>query len=439
MYKRSFVAGALSIALVAAATACSSSASDKAATPGANSDQPVTITVWGWDGTVEAAVPGFEKTHPNIKVDVVNAGSSFDEYQALDNAIQAGSGVPDLAMFEYFSVSYFAIPGKLTDLSKFGAKDFESDYVPGAWNNVVLGDGVYALPSDYGPAVMFYNMDTFAKAGIDSPPKTWEEYYQDAKAIHALGSDYYIMNDNADIFLLQSLIWQSGGRPFKVDGYDVNIDFSQPYTKRAVDYWQRMLDEGLVTTSFAAWSDDWNRTLNNGTLATQLIGGWFTSTLPERAPEQKGNFRVAPLPQWKDGQNVGAENGGSAFGIPKDAPHPDAAYQFLEYFTHGDGVQTRVDQGAFVPNVAVLNDPAFLSHTDAYFGDQEYRKVLAEASKDVATGWQYPPFFEWARSVYGDIAIPYYTTGKGSLEGILDEWKKQMTAYGNDQGFTVNK
>ena len=82
----------------------------------AATDGPVKITVWSWDGTVEKAVPGFEAANPNIKVEVVNAGSSQDEYQALDNAIQAGSGIPDLVMFEYFAVPYFAIPGKLADL-----------------------------------------------------------------------------------------------------------------------------------------------------------------------------------------------------------------------------------------------------------------------------------------------------------------------------------
>src|SRR5690606_25033643 len=106
----------------------------------------VKITVWSWDGTVERAVPGFEAANPGIKVEVVNAGSSQDEYKALDNAIQAGSGVPDLVMFEYFAVPYFAIPGKLADLGEFGVEKFKEDYVQGAWNDVTVNGKVYALP-----------------------------------------------------------------------------------------------------------------------------------------------------------------------------------------------------------------------------------------------------------------------------------------------------
>lgn len=432
----------LTVALVTAATlaACSGAGGGDgtAETGGTSGGGDVKLTVWSWDGTVELAVPGFEEANPGITVEVVNAGSSSDEYKALDNAIQAGSGVPDLAMFEYFAVPYFAIPGKLADLGPLGAGDLADDYVPSAWNNVTIGDGVYALPSDFGPAVMFWNSATFAKAGITEAPATWDEYYEDAKKIRALGPDYYIAQDSNDLFFLLSLIWQAGGRPFTVDGTSVHIDFSDPGTAKAVEFWQKMLDEDLINTKITAWSDDWNRALNDGTLASQNMGGWLTSTLPERAPDAAGDYRVALMPQWKAGEKVGAENGGSSFGIPAASTNQEAAYKFLEYFTHGDGLQARVDAGAFVPNTSVLDSADFQDVENPYFGDQKTGEVLAEASQIAAVGWQYPPFFEWARSIYGDIATPFYTTGEGSLAQVLETWKERCIEYGNEQGFQVD-
>ncbi|HEX6470195.1 MAG TPA: sugar ABC transporter substrate-binding protein [Streptosporangiaceae bacterium] len=401
-------------------------------------DKQVNLTVWSWDDTVAKSVPGFEAANPKIKVKVANAGSSFDEYTALDNAIQAGSGVPDLAMFEYFAVPYFAIPGKLYDLGKFGVNDLKTDYIGAAWNDVTVGGKVYALPSDYGPSAMFYNEATLKKAGVNQPPTTWDEYYADAKKIRALGDKYYIAQDTGDLFFLLSLIWQAGGRPFKVDGNKVHVDFTDAGTTKAVAFWQKMLDEGLLNTKITGWSDDWNRALNDGTLASQIMGGWLTSTLPERAPKAAGDFRVALMPQWKQGDRVGAENGGSAFGIPAAAKHKDAAYKFLEYFTHGGGLSSRVEAGAFVPNKSVLESPDSQNKANNYFGGQKVGAVLAEASTIVASGWQYPPFFEWARSIYGDLVSKLYTTGKGSLAGILEQWKQRMIKYGNEQGFEVS-
>ena len=430
----------VALVTVAALAACSGSGgngSGGSASPDGNGPQ-TTLTVWGWDGTVKLAVPGFEKAHPGVTVHVANAGSSSDEYMSLDNAIQAGSGVPDLAMFEYFAIPYFAIPGKLADLGPMGASGFKGDYVPAAWNNVKLADGIYALPSDFGPAVMFWNSATFAKAGITEAPATWEDYYQDAKKIRALGPNYYIAQDTNDLFFLLSLIWQAGGRPFQVDGTHVHIDFSDEGTTKAVAFWQKMLDEHLINTKITAWSDDWNRTLNDGTLASQNMGGWLTSTLPERAPHAAGNFRVSLMPQWEAGQKVGAENGGSSFGIPEASTNKELAFEFLEYFTHGDGLQVRVDAGALVPNTSVLQSAKFQNVENPYFGGQKTGEVLAEASKIAPVGWQYPPFFEWARSVYGDIATPFYTTGEGSLAEVLATWKQRCIDYGNQQGFKVD-
>lgn len=423
--------------LALAMTSCAGGG-DTPSGEGVPTDTPITLTVWSWDGTVEEAVPGFEELYPNITVKVVNAGSSTDEYTALDNAIQAGSGVPDIAMFEYFSLPLFAIPGKLTDLSQFGAEDLASDFVDAAWGGVSIDGNPYALPSDYGPAAMFYNQEVFAKAGVSEPPATWAEYYDAAKKVRALGPDYYITNDSADIFLLMALMWEGDGRPFKVDGTNVTIDFSDPGTTRAVEYWQKMLDEDLVNTKISGWSDDWNRGLNEGTLATQITGGWFTSTLPERAPDAAGDFRITPLPQWEEGEASGSEIGGSAMAIPEDAKNKEAAYAFLEYFTHGDGLQPRVDAGAFVPKIANLEDEEFLSATNEFFGDQRYNEVLAEASKNVATGWQYPPFFGWARSSYEDVAAPLYDSEQGTLAETLETWRQRSIDYGNEQGFTVD-
>jgi multiple sugar transport system substrate-binding protein len=430
----------VALATVVALVACSGGGVSGAKSSGGegNGGSQGQLTVWSWDGTVKLAVPGFEAANPGIKVKVVNAGSSSDEYKALDNAIQAGKGVPDLAMFEYFVVPYFAIPGKLADLSPMGASGFAKDYVPGAWNNVKMDGGAYALPSDYGPAALFWNAKTFAKAGITEAPATWEDYYADAKKIHALGPNYYIAQDSNDLFFLLSLIWQAGGRPFTVDGNDVHIDFSDPGTTKAVAFWQKMIGEGLINTKITAWSDDWNRALNDGTLASQNMGGWLTSTLPERAPKAAGDFRVALMPQWAKGEKVGAENGGSSFGIPKASKNQEAAFKFLEYFTHGDGLKARIAAGALVPNTAVLDSAEFQNAKSPYFGGQKTGTVLAEAAKVTAVGWQYPPFFEWARSIYGDIATPFYTTGKGSLADVLQRWKKRCITYGNEQGFKVD-
>ena len=49
----------VALATAGALTACSG-AGGTASSAGGSADQPVKLTVWSWDGTVELAVPGFE-------------------------------------------------------------------------------------------------------------------------------------------------------------------------------------------------------------------------------------------------------------------------------------------------------------------------------------------------------------------------------------------
>ncbi len=48
--------------------------------------------------------------------------------------------------------------------------------------------------------------------------------------------------------------------------------------KKYIDFQQKLIDEDLIDTKTANWSDDWNRELNDGTIASLTIGGWMPST-----------------------------------------------------------------------------------------------------------------------------------------------------------------
>ena len=84
------------VAMLSSVAACGSTSAGNSGSTG-SSDKKVELTVWSWDSTLPRTVKGFEAKNPNIKVKVTNAGTNKDEYNALSNAIEAGSGAPDIA------------------------------------------------------------------------------------------------------------------------------------------------------------------------------------------------------------------------------------------------------------------------------------------------------------------------------------------------------
>lgn len=111
------------VAMLVSVAACGSD-SGKSSQPAQDSDVKE-ITVWAWEPSLTQVAKDFEK-ETGIKVDLKNVGTNTKEYTQLDNAIEAGSGAPDVAQVEYYAVPQYAIKGNLLDITDktSGYKDF---------------------------------------------------------------------------------------------------------------------------------------------------------------------------------------------------------------------------------------------------------------------------------------------------------------------------
>jgi multiple sugar transport system substrate-binding protein len=394
------------------------------------------ITIWAWEPTLKDVVTAFEKANPDITVNLQNVGGAGDTYTKLDNALAAGSGAPDIAQVEYYAIGQYAIPGKLADLTQFGAADLQSAFTTGTWNAVTqAGSGkIYGLPVDSGPMALFYNETTFKKAGIATPPKTWDEFYTDAKKIRALGKNYYITSDNGDAGFATSMMWLAGGKPFGVTSDAVTINLGDAGVVTFADFWQKLIDEDLINTKVAGWSDDWFKGLGDGTIASLITGAWMPANLIGSAPKASGDFRVAATPVPSEGTAANSENGGSSLAILSSSEKQEAAYKFLQYNSTGDGVAIRLKGGNFPSTTADLASDDFLNYSDEYFGGQKYNQVLAQAAKDVLPGWSYLPYQVYANSIFGDKVKDAYS-GKGTLKDAYAAWQTDLEAYGRENGF----
>ncbi|MGO1316995.1 MAG: ABC transporter substrate-binding protein [Cellulomonadaceae bacterium] len=429
---------AVAATLAMALTACGGS-SDNPTTGGGGGQEPGALsgnlTVWAWEPTLEQVVADFEAANPDVTIDLVNAGTGNDQYTALQNAIAAGSGVPDVAQIEYYAIPQFAIGESLTDLGPLGASALDGTFTPGPWGSVQSGDGIFGLPMDSGPMALFYNEDVFEKHGVEVPT-TWDEYLEAARALHAADPNVYIANDTGDAGFTTSMIWQAGGQPYTVDGTTVSIDFTDAGTTKFAELWQTMIDEDLVAP-ISSWSDEWYQGLGNGTIATLTIGAWMPANLESGVEAAAGQWRVADMPQWDSGDLATSENGGSSLAVPAASSNPELAYAFVEYANAGDGVQTRIDGGAFPATVAELESDDFVAKEFDYFGGQKVNEVLARSAGAVVGGWQYLPFQVYANSIFNDTVGQAYVSDTTFTEG-LKAWQDASIAYGNDQGFTVN-
>jgi multiple sugar transport system substrate-binding protein len=434
---------ALALSVTLGVAGCGSSGDDtKAAKSTTVSDADLqasldaggTIKVWAWEPTLKPVVAAFEKKYPKVKVDLVNAGTGNDQYTALQNAITAGSGIPDVAQIEYYALPQFALAKSVTDLTGYGAGKLNGTFSPGPWNSVHQGSGIYGLPMDSGPMALFYNKEVFDKHKL-TVPTTWAEYIADAKKLHAADPKAYITNDTGDAGFTTSMIWQAGGKPYTVEGTKVSVNFADSGTQKFTAAWQQLVSDKLVAP-VTSWSDGWYKGLGDGSIATLVIGAWMPANLESGVKAGAGKWRVAPMPQWEAGAKTTAENGGSSLAIPAASTQKNLAYAFLKFADIQEGVKTRIDGGAFPATTAELQSPEFLNADFKYFGGQKVNQVLSESAANVVTGWSYLPFQVYANSVFNDTVGKAYVTGT-TLQNGLKAWQDASVKYGQKQGFTV--
>ncbi|MER5646280.1 sugar ABC transporter substrate-binding protein [Streptosporangium sp. NPDC002524] len=441
--RRTLLLGAvLSVSLTITACAPSSGGGSGAAAPRSVSatdlqaalDAGGSITIWAWEPTLKQVVADFQAKHPKVKVNLVNAGTGNDHYTALQNVIKAGSGIPDIAQIEYFALPQFVLAKSVADLKGFGADELEGTFTPGPWNAVRSGGGIYGMPMDSGPMALFYNKEVFDRHEIEVPA-TWEEYIEAARKLHAADPKAYITSDTGDPGFATSMIWQAGGRPYKVEGSTVSVDFGDAGTRRFTTAWQRLVSDKLVAP-INGWTDAWYKGLGDGTIATLVIGAWMPANLETGVKAGFGKWRVAPMPQWEAGGRATSESGGSSLAIPEASPGKALAYAFLKYAGVDEGVRTRLDAGAFPATTAELASKTFQDKKFPYFGGQPVNRILAESAGQVVPGWSYLPYQVYANRIFNDTAGKAYVSGV-TLQDGLKAWQDASIKYGREQGFSV--
>jgi multiple sugar transport system substrate-binding protein len=453
---RNAAGAAAGLALAAALAACSSSSSSapaagssagggsspsaSAAASGGSSlsaalQQPTTLTWWAWAPQDKQLIAAFEKQYPQVKVNLVNAGTGTTEYTKLQNAIKAGSGVPDIAQVEYYALPQFALGGSLADLGADGLSGDQSQFSAAVWDSVQVSGKVVGLPQDTGPMALFYNKTVFDKYGL-TVPTTWAQFAADATKLHAANPKEYLTNDTGDPGFTTSMIWAAGGHPYVVSGTSgVTINLADAGSQKFVSLWSPLVGGGDLAP-IPSWSNQWYTGLSNGTIAGLVTGGWMGVDLESGVPTGKGDWRVAPMPEWTAGTAANSENGGSADSVLAASKNQAAAAAFLQWISTGQGAQLSASTGDFPASSTILNSSSWQNQPQAYFGGQAINQVLSKASADVLPGWSYLPFQVYANSIFPNTVGQAYA-GKGTLSAGLSAWQQQSASYGSQQGFSV--
>ncbi|HET7559915.1 MAG TPA: sugar ABC transporter substrate-binding protein [Limnochordia bacterium] len=270
--------------------------------------------------TFQQLIDEFQKTHPDIKVQLLQQYA--DHFDKL--AVQAAGGtVPDLFAGYGPTPPQALNQGLLLDLSPFIKRDnlqsLVADFVPSTLAMMTKAGHIYAFPKYSATGAMYYNTEMFADAGLEKPATDWNwsdfaAYAKKLTLTDGAAVKQYGYNLNND------WIWVY---PWFVSG---GTDFSNPNvvpldTPAAINtgtYLQDLYKQDALEWRFGRFPEREAAMASSGSWE---LKAWIQKKLP---------VDVAPMPTGPAGK--AAQTNNDIIGISATTKHPEQAWTFLSWF-----------------------------------------------------------------------------------------------------------
>lgn len=216
---------------------------------------------------------------------------------------------------------------------------------------------IWGLPFAVDTLALFYNKDMLDKAGIGTPPKTWDQFLDNVISMAKVNTDNKVVQAGAAIGgsanvaraadILSVLMMQGGATMALDDGTPEFQAIPQGYTQEVGPGEQAL----RFYTDFANTTKKgytWNKTMPNSLDAfTRGVAGFYfgySYNIPQveaRAP--KLNYSVTPLPQLNPDVPV---NFASYWveTVAKKSAHQNEAWDFIQFAAQEKQVQSYLNK-----------------------------------------------------------------------------------------------
>ncbi|NEA31644.1 sugar ABC transporter substrate-binding protein [Streptomyces sp. SID13031] len=254
-----------------------------------NSDEPSssgsgTVTVWMYP------VIGDPQTGPaywsQIEKDFEAANSGTDlkieqqpwteRDQKLATAFSGGKG-PDIVVLNPDQIPQYVKNGSLAPVDKV-MDPVKSNFLPGALSSLTVDGKIYAAPIYHTATTTIYNKTLLDKAGITTPPQTWDEIKAAAPKLKAAGVatlDYSASPSATMNLNFYPLLWQAGGSVFSEDGK--KAVFNEAPGVEALTFLTNLYNEGAIPKSALTNSN----LIADAALGKQQVAMGFTNSLAD--------------------------------------------------------------------------------------------------------------------------------------------------------------
>ncbi|MDY7039759.1 MAG: ABC transporter substrate-binding protein [Chloroflexota bacterium] len=346
--------------------------------------EPITLEFWyslgGSSGeAVEALVAEFNQTHSGIRVNATYQGGYAEIMAKVWSAIYAQETLPHVA--HVGAAPLLGDTGSIVPITDFldGPDGIERSLIRDSfWDYNSAQGRIWSMPFNNSVPLLYYNRDLFVQAGLDpdSPPETWEEVIEHAKALtqdtDGNGEiDQWGFNTHKDThWYLSAMFLENGARIISDD--ETEVLYNGPEAVEMLELWGSFVTEHKIMPP--AQHNEAKSDFLAGKLGMVLAS---SSNLPSFLEEVPFELGAAHLPSVA-GKDPVEPIGGASLVIFQNGDQAilDAAWEFVKWMTSPQGSLYLSMNTGYVPIYEdALNWPDLVT----YLEETPLRRVPMEA------------------------------------------------------------
>lgn len=339
--------------------------------------EPVTLEFWTlslqptFTNYVNGIIKDFEAQYDGIKVKWVDL--PYDAMQQKLVAQIAGSKAPDVV--NVWTTLLLGMAGKnaLVDLRKEATPEQLAIYQENISKSNEVGDALYGFPWYVTPPISTYNTELLKKAGLNHPPKDYNEMFEMAKTVKdKTGAYLYFPNEMCQV------LYSNGIQLLTPD--KKAAAFNTPEAVKLLTTLQNGVKDGwMPRTDWNNW-DNMIKLYAQDKLALISLGSQTVTRIQNEAPGSVDKTTVGPPLLGTAGIAQGALQ---SLSVPKASKHHKEAILFANFVSNDKNQLAFAKLAAIMPTTkAAAADSFFTSDTTTLEG-----RARAEAAKATAVSF----------------------------------------------------
>jgi len=333
------------------------------------------------DKAMAILTENFEKAYQDIKIEYIGIPVTDIKTQFVTQAL-AGQA-PDVVFTDALDLPALVLEMDLLEsVDDLFGLEYLNQFSPLALDGCRVDNKLYGLPNYIGNTALFYRSDWLDESGFSTPPDTFEDFLDVAKAftkdLDGDGRDdrwgFGILGAKSSSlpYRFYTFLFGFGGEIIEQTPEGKYIAaFNKPEGVTATQFYADLANKYKVCPP-GATEADFEAVTNqfaNSQVGMFISGSWTISGVLARNPDLEGKFSVCLPPKGVRRASIGGVN---PWCIPRQAKNKEAAVKYIEFVCNYES------QCAFTEITSRMPTNPEVNEID-YVKNNPMLKVLAEA------------------------------------------------------------